>query len=159
MNARDVHTLFAYDRWANRRLLASASRLAPADFTRDLGASFGSIRGTLLHILWGERRWLHYWQDGSLLPEAVPDEFPDAAALEAEWSRLEESRRAFADALTDSRLADRVPVHGQDFTLAELIQHIANHSTYHRGQVVLLLRQLGSSPPATDYRLYLAENR
>lgn len=159
MNTRDVHILFTYNQWANRRLLAAASHLAPADFTRDLGASFGSVRGTLLHILWGERRWLQFWLDGSFIPDAVPDEFPDTATLETQWSNLDEDRLAFAANLSDSHLADHLNVRGQEFTLGELIQHIVNHSTYHRGQVVLLLRQLGQTPPATDYRLFLSEDR
>ena len=50
-------------------------------------------------------------------------------------------------------------IRGQDFTLAELIQHVTNHSTYHRGQIVLLLRLLARVPPATDYAYFLIETR
>lgn len=159
MNTQDARTLFAYNLWGNRRLLDAASRLTPAEFTRDLGASFGSVRGTLVHILWGERRWLRFWVDGSLIAEPGPDELPDAAALEESASSLERDRRAFAAELSDSRLEGRLSVRGQDFALGELIQHALNHSTYHRGQVALLLRQLGHTPPATDYRLFLSETR
>ena len=159
MNVQDVGTLLAYNRWANGRLLKAASRLSAEDFTRDLGASFGSVRGTLLHVLWGERRWLQFWQDGSFTPEANADTFPDTAALHAAWSVLDCDREAFAASLTDERLSTRVAVRDHTYTLADLIQHILNHSTYHRGQVVLLLRQLGQAPPATDYRLFLSETR
>ena len=159
MNIQDVRTLFAYDRWANQRLLAAATRLTPADFTRELGASFGSVRGTLLHILWGERRWLRFWRDGSLIPDPVLNDFSDPASLDVSWSNLERDRQAFVVELTEEQLAARLTVRGQEFTLGELIQHILNHSTYHRGQVVLLLRQLGHTPPATDYRLFLSEAR
>lgn len=159
MNTQDIRTLFAYDHWANRRLLAAASLLAHQDFSRDLQASFGSVRGTLLHILWGEWRWLRFWQEGSFMPEFAPEDFPDVPALEASWTSLEQEHQAFAAGLTQQLLDASRTVGGKEYTLGELIQHLLNHSTYHRGQVVLLLRQLGVTPPATDYRLFLTEGR
>lgn len=159
MNITDVQRFFAYDQWANRRLLAAAALVPPDAFTRDLDASFGSLRGTLLHILWGERRWLQFWVDGSAVPDAVPDAFPGTAALGDGWAILERDRAGFLSELTDAGLDAPFTVRGQQFQLRELIQHIVNHSTYHRGQVALLLRQLGHTPPATDFRLFLTESR
>ena len=159
MNTQNARTLFAYNRWANRRLLAVASFLPREDFGRDLHASFGSVRGTLLHILWGERRWLHFWQDGSFIPDAVPEDFPDPAALDASWVSLEQEQLLFVAGLTDELLAAPRRVRDNEYPFGELVQHLLNHSTYHRGQVALLLRQLGQSPPATDYRLFLIEAR
>ena len=159
VNTQDVQTWFAYNSWANRRVLRVAADLAPEDFARDLNASFGSLQGTLLHILWGEWRWLRFWQSGTLVPELLPAEFPDVPAFEANWTILEEEQRAFAAGLTDERLAAPHTVRDNTYVLADLIQHLLNHSTYHRGQVALLLRQLGRTPPATDYRLFLTEAR
>ena len=159
MNTKDVELFFAYDQWANRRLLAAAAGGSAIDFTRELGASFGSLRGTLLHILWGERRWLQFWVDGSTVLDAVPSDFPTPDTIGEAWTDVERQRSAFLAELTDARLDAQLTVRGQQFQLRELIQHIVNHSTYHRGQVALLLRQIGSTPPATDYRLFLAESR
>jgi uncharacterized damage-inducible protein DinB len=159
MNTEDVGTLFAYSRWANARLLDAAARLTTADFIRDLGGSFGSVRGTLVHILSGERRWLQFWLDGSLIAEPDVDAFPHVATLAAAWTDVDREREAFARSLTEDRLAAQISVRGRSYALGELIQHIANHSTYHRGQVALLLRQLRETPPATDYRLFLSETR
>ena len=159
MNSQDVHTFFAYDQWANRRLLVAAALVAPHDFTRELGASFGSLRGTLLHILLGERRWLQFWVDGSAIPDPAPNDFPNTAALGDSWTDLERARAAFTSKLTVERLDAPLTVRGQLFQLRELIQHVVNHSTYHRGQVALLLRQLGHTPPSTDSRLFLADGR
>jgi uncharacterized damage-inducible protein DinB len=89
VNTADIRALFGYDRWANFRLLDAASQLSTAEFTRDLGASFGSIRGTLVHIMWGERRWLQYWQEGTFAPPPNADDFPDAGAIAVAWSKLE----------------------------------------------------------------------
>ena len=159
MNAQDAHLLFAYDAWANGRLLEAASRLGAHDFVRDLGASFGSVRGTLLHIMWGERRHLQFWRDGTRIDDPKVDDFPDAESLRSVWSIVERERKAFVETLSDDGLAAQLTVRGKDFRLHELVQHVVNHSTYHRGQVVLLLRQLGQTPPATDFALFLLETR
>ena len=92
MHIEDVRQLFSYTRWANARLLVTAARLSPEDFTRELGASFGSVRGTLFHILSGERLWLQRWKDGSRPPDLDVTQFPDVASFTTAWSVLDEER-------------------------------------------------------------------
>ena len=157
MTRRELDLYLAYDRWANRRLLQAAGALPADAFSKDLRASFGSVRGTLLHILWGEWGWLHYWRHGGFIPTFPLEDFSTVAALEAKWSELERAQRAFVAGLTDEALLETRAVDEHTYTLGELIHHVLNHSTYHRGQVVLLLRQLGHTPPATDFRLFLTE--
>ena len=159
MNTNDLGVLFAYNGWANRRMLDAAAELSADEYDRDLGASFRSVRGTLLHIYLGECRWLRRWQDGTQLPDFPPDALPDVAALAAAWSDHEAEKATFVASLTDERLLERIDIRGKEFTLNELVQHVINHSTYHRGQVTLLLRLLGRTPPATDFGLFLAETR
>lgn len=162
MNIADVRNRFAFDAWANRQMVDAASRLTAEQFTRDLGASFGSVRGTLIHIMWGEKRWLYRWVHGDAvdrLPDPAPTDFPDCGSLQNAWALLNTERRTFTEQLTDDALQAAINVRGQTYSLAELIEHITNHSTYHRGQVVLLLRQLGQTPPATDFRLFVSESR
>jgi uncharacterized damage-inducible protein DinB len=159
VNRQGLDTYLAYDRWANRRLLQAAGALSPEAFSKDLGASFGSVRGTLLHILRGEWGWLHYWRDGTFVREFPIDEFATVAALEASWSELEQAQRTFAAGLTDEDLLGPRMVDEYTYALGDLIHHLLNHSTYHRGQVVVLLRQLGRTPPATDFRLFLTETQ
>lgn len=151
--------LFAYDGWANRRLLEAAGRLSARDFTRDLGASFDSVRGTLLHIMWGEKRHLQFWRDGTRIDDPGVDDFRDVESLQGTWSIVEQERKAFLGALSDHDLGAPLNVRGKEFTLQELVQHVVNHSTYHRGQMALLLRQLGHQPPSTDFALFLRETR
>ena len=133
--------------------------MIPDAFSKDLGASFGSVRGTLLHILWGEWGWLRYWQEGNFIREFPLEDFPTVASLEASWSELEQARRGFVAGLTDEALLEPRPLDEHTYSLAELIQQTLNHSTYHRGQVAVLLRQLGHAPPATDFRIFLTEAR
>ena len=144
MNRQELDIHLAYDRWANRRLLEAARALPAEEFSKDLRASFGSVRGTLLHILWGEWGWLRYWQEGNFIPEFSLEDFPSVAALEASWSELEQEQRAFVSALTDEDLLGQRAVDEHTYTLGELIHHTLNHSTHHRGQVVLLSDSLGT---------------
>jgi uncharacterized damage-inducible protein DinB len=159
MNVQDIRTLFAYNRWANRRLLEAAGELSAGELDRDLGGSFASIRGTLRHLLWGERGWLRYWQQGSFTPDLSPTDLPDLPSIAASWKSHEEEKAAFVRELTDEKLHTPCPVDENPYVLGELIQHIVNHSTHHRGQVVHMLRQLGKTPPGTGFRTFLAQNR
>jgi uncharacterized damage-inducible protein DinB len=159
LNVEWVRDLFGYNRWANRRLLEAVGQLSADEFERDLRASFGSIQGTLRHILWGERVWLGFWHEGSFSPALSPTDLPDLSSIAAEWARLEQEQEAFVQSLTDERLRAPCPVRENDYVLGELIQHAVNHSTHHRGQVVLMLRQLGRTPPDTGFRQFLAASR
>ncbi|MEO8349164.1 MAG: DinB family protein [Acidobacteriota bacterium] len=155
MNAEDIRALSGYSQWANGRLIDAARPVDPQDFTRDLGASFGSLKGTLLHILGGEWKWLQFWRGEKPSDLFAAEELPDVPAIDARRLVLEREQRAFTDALTDELLERRYSVRERDYSLGQTMQHALNHSTYHRGQVALLLRQLGHTPPATDFRLFL----
>ena len=159
MTRQELDTSLAYNRWANRQLLQAAAALSADEFSKDMRASFGSVRGTLVHILWGESGWLRYWKERAFIAEFVLDDFPTVAALETRWSELEDAQRAYVAGLTDEALMEPRAVDEYTYTLGELIQQTLTHSTHHRGQAVLLLRQLGHTPPETDFRVFLTESR
>ena len=142
-------TGFAYNRWANERLLRAAAELSDEELNRILGGSFGSIKGVLRHLFWGERGWLKYWREGSFPDELSPTDLPDLPSIVADWNSQEEEKAAFARGLTEEKLREACPVDDNPYVLGELIQHILTHSTHHRGQVVHMLRQLGRTPPET----------
>jgi uncharacterized damage-inducible protein DinB len=164
VNTAEVRTLYAYNLWANRRVLNTSRLLHWPDFIRDIGASHGSIRGTLVHILWGEWLWLRRWQGESPRQVFAAEEFSDWMALECRWSALEQEQNGFLEGLTDARLSMRVSYDNLqsvrwEYSLAEMMQHLVNHSSSHRGQVAVLLRQLGQKPLTTDFLVFLDEQR
>ena len=171
MNKDDIQLLFEYDRWANNSVLQSASALSVEQFTRDLGGSFASARDTLVHIISGEWGWLTIFKEPSLTSAFItelwgrigvifdPNAYRDTAAVQLKWAEVEREQIEFANRVTDESLGTMLPVRATHLSLAHLIQHMANHSTYHRGQVSLMMRQLGAVPVATDFARFLLVGR
>ncbi len=171
MTKDDIRLLYEYDRWANNRVLQAASALTVEQFTRDLGGSFRSVRDTLVHIVGGEWGWLTYWKEPS--PSATflkdlwdrhdvlfnPDSFPDITGVKSKWAEVEREQVEFVNGLTNESLKKMPPIRTTQVGLASLMQHLANHSTYHRGQVAMMMRQLNAKPIATDFTLFLANGR
>ena len=155
MQIDDIRTLYRYNQWANQRLLAAVRLLPASEFTRDLRASFGSVKGTLVHVLAGEWNWLHWWQGKPSSKLRGSEDFADAEALASAFPSLEREQWDFISGLTDDLLRAPCKVRASEYALALLMQHLVNHSTYHRGQAATLLRQLGHAPPPTDFRLFL----
>ncbi|MGQ0813509.1 MAG: DinB family protein [Gemmatimonadota bacterium] len=159
MNKRDIEVLFAYNRWANDQLLMAAAPLSRDDFASNAGASYGSIQGTFVHVLWVEWLWLQRWRGESPKQFWAADDFPDLAAISARWTDVERQQTAFIELLAGEQLTRRVTylnLQGErwEYPLAHMMQHVVNHSSYHRGQIVTLLRQLGKTPPATDFLVF-----
>lgn len=151
----EIRELYAYNRWADRRVLEAAARMPEDALARDLGSSHGSVRDTLAHILAAEWIWLTRWRGTS--PTGVPPTWDLSTVLRIreQWSRVHADTDAFITGLTDTDLAAEVSyrnTHGETFAspLWRLLRHVVNHSSYHRGQVVGMLRQLGGQGVATD---------
>ena len=171
MTKQDIQILFAYDRWANNRTLLAASALTAEEFVHDLCGSYPSVRDTLLHIIGGEWIWLAYWKQPPATPTALaelvarrralfhPDVVPDRATVEAKWAEVEKQQMEFVDRVTDERLKQLLPFRTTQATLAHLMQHVANHSTYHRGQIAFMMRQLHVTPIPTDFHEFLVSGQ
>lgn len=162
--------LAQYNRWFNGQLYDVAGRLSEEERQRDLGAFFGSLHGTLDHILLTDRLWLGRFErselalpslDGASLVYRVDG--LDQGVEPDDFDRLRREREAtdgvierFVRDLDESLLAADLAYHnskGQPFTspVWQIVTHLFNHQTHHRGQATTLLHQLGHDPGMTDF--------
>ena len=163
MTPEYIHTLIDYNYWARDRVLASVEQLPAEQLSRDLGSSFGSVLDTLVHMYFAEWIWYRRWQGDS--PAARPDtsRLATVAALRNEWLPLESEIRTFVETLGPAgllRMLEYKSMNGQSATSSfwQMIVHVVNHGTYHRGQVATMLRQLGAKPAqSTDVIVFFRE--
>ncbi len=150
-----VRRLIAYTIWADRTVLAELGSVRPEDLTRETGTSFGSVLGTMAHILGSEQLWLSRFLGIPLGRAPSLEDFPNletlAAAYEDFWPQIEFFLASLAEEQLDQEFT-WTNLAGETHTAAfrNVLLHFVNHATYHRGQVVSLLRQLGYIPPHTD---------
>lgn len=159
MDLATIGALFRYNSWANEQMLDAASRLTEADFKLDLKSSHGSIGDTLTHIVWAEWIWLQRWKGVSPTNVFSPADFPNAESLRERLHSVVAERSAFLRDLSAERFLEPVEyrnVKGEvwRYPLWQQLHHVVNHSTYHRGQVATMLRQLGATPAATAFLVY-----
>lgn len=163
MNKNDIVHLYDYNRWANAKIFDAVSKLTAEQFTEDLHSSHRSVRDTLAHILAAEWIWLERWNGTS--PKALldPTDFPTVESIRTRLSEVEDGCRKFINGLTDQSLETVVAytnTQGEEwkYPLGHMMQHVANHSSYHRGQVTTMLRQLGAGVIPVDL-LYFEDEK
>jgi uncharacterized damage-inducible protein DinB len=162
LGAATARELLLYLLWADRLVLRAVREVREEDLTRDAGVSFKSILGTLAHILGSERMWLSRFVGTSLNRVPSIEDFPDRMTWVLGWEETAAQIEAFLAGLTDEQLAAPLTwtnTRGETRTLPlwQLVMHLVNHATYHRGQVISLLRQMGYPAPSTDLFVYFCE--
>jgi uncharacterized damage-inducible protein DinB len=151
MNLQDLHTLLDYHYWARDRLLEAIDPLTAEQFNKPMGSSFASIRETVVHIYAAELAWYSRWQGVSPAALLTSETLPDVGAIRRGWIEHEAKMRAFTDRLGEAGTAKLFEFKNlaQQQSAApfwQMLQHIVNHASYHRGQVTTMLRQMGAPP-------------
>ncbi|HKW89949.1 MAG TPA: DinB family protein [Candidatus Acidoferrales bacterium] len=162
MTLEEVRTLYDFNAWANHRVLDACAPLTPEQFSRDLKSSFPSVRATLEHIMWAEWLWLERWQGRSQSGPLAGD-LKDLTAIRARWNHIETDLRAYVHGLSTAdleRVVEYRNTKGHAFMnpMVQMLQHLVNHGSYHRGQVTTMLRQLGAAPLTTDLIAFYRES-
>ena len=162
MTPHEMQLLFTYNDWANKRALQAASALTTEQFNKPLGNSFSSIRDTLAHLYGAETIWLQRFKGES--PSAFPDtsQINDIVSLRKHWDPIASDLLDYVSALTQEGIDRVVEYKTMKFgvysnPLWQSLQHVANHGTYHRGQITTMLRQLGAQPILTDLMHFYRE--
>ena len=154
-----IKALHEYNRWANERIFDAVSKLTSEQYTRDMQSSYRSVRDTFAHVISVE--WLYLQRVNGTSPKSLwfPLDFPTVSKLKEQWMDLVQEQLAFIANLTEEQLKTSITyinLAGEPYTypLWQILQHVVNHSSYHRGQITTLLRQLGAVPVSTDFLLY-----
>ncbi len=160
-------TLARYNRWANGRIYDAVAALPEEEHDRARPAAyFGSLLGTLNHILVGDWVWLHRFEGEGPLPKVL-DQQPFDSLANLREAREAEDRRiiAFTEELTEAKLAGelryRTIVSPADMVTpyALTLGHVFNHQTHHRGQAHALVKETGAEPPPLDLIYFLREEQ
>lgn len=164
---RDHFKMFAaYNGWANRKVYTAAADLSDEEWTQDTGVFFGSMCGTLNHILVGDMIWMSRFTGEGEVPRNL------YKVLHDEFGPLLDTRRAMDDRIIDFCAAVSDEQLGADFTytpvtdptpvtqpLAPALAHLFNHQTHHRGHAHAILTQITGEAPSLDLIYYQREAR
>lgn len=148
-----------YNIWANDVLINVLLEQDKALLEKELVGSFPTIRATILHLWFAETGWLSRLNGNGWETTKVTDFKGTNKELFIEW---QSSSQDFKNFVANSNLETEIQFHhqGQEFSIParEIVQTVFNHGSYHRGQVVMMMRQLGISKiPQTDYIEWVRE--
>jgi uncharacterized damage-inducible protein DinB len=154
LSLEDLREHLAYSAWASRRLVVAASELTAAELERDFATADRSVLGTLVHIFAADRLWLARLR-GAPLPRFVTPDDHRLTVLENDWPDVHRQCGDWLNGLDDAAaLADFAyqDLEGRDWNqpIWQLVLHVVNHATHHRGQVSGFLRAMGRTPPVLD---------
>lgn len=153
MLAGDVRYLFAYDRWATRRILAALDGSDEA--TRGAVGVVGDrgLGSILVHQLGAHQRWRHSLSESPEVPRHEREPLPSPAGLAAAWDAEWVATDALLDAITDEWLAQT----DRDVPFWQMLAHVANHGTQHRSEAAAILTTAGPSPGDLDMIFFAEE--
>ncbi len=153
-----VRDLYAYNEWANNLLLDKAEELDAGQVAGPQGASFDSILGNMAHLAAAQINWLERWQSGQNKRHTVDlgESLKTLADLRETFAASHRDLSEFLAAMTDATLDGDVEYRDRSGSrweqpLWQPMMHVANHGTYHRGEVAMVLTALGHSPGDIDF--------
>ena len=157
MHAAQARTMAAYNRWMNERLYSVCSELTDGERKADRRAFFGSIHGTLNHLLLGDRIWMGRFTANPFAVSSLDQEiYSDFSELRSQRSALDNEIESWSSELTDETLDGKleytsiVNPEPRSYDMWLCVTHFFNHQTHHRGQLTALLSQVGKDYGVTD---------
>jgi uncharacterized damage-inducible protein DinB len=151
-----------YSAWASGLLVDADAQLTPEELTRDFGTADKSVLGTLVHVFGADRLWLSRLQGGPANQFLTEADY-QMAVLQNDWPALYKQWKDWAAGLTDEAARAELSYHdmrGNPWRqpLGQLVLHVVNHGSHHRGQVSGFLRTMGHTPPALDLVRYYRDS-
>lgn len=164
MRFEEAQDLFAFNRWAAARTFAAIEALTEEQRRATIVSSFPSIAATLAHIVSAEWVWLERWHGRSVSAPPAWVAEADFTSVRAKFNEVDLERDALLASLGPDGMTREVTyrtlagAEGRN-VMADMIRHVVNHGTYHRGQIATMLRQLGAAPPSIDYIVFARERK
>ena len=157
MTSAEASLHLRYSAWASRKLVEAVREVSNGDLEKPVGISHKSLLGTLAHIHWGDWLWF------TRVVEKIEKPGETREALEEAWPELQAKWIAWAEGASEAevnRVVEYVSIlDGQQARTPawQIVLHVVNHATLHRGQVMGMLRQMGIAPPHTDLMNFYRE--
>ena len=151
-----------YTTWATNRLMGVAAELTPEELARDFGTADKNIVGSLAHVYAADRVWMNRIEGNTQAGSFISPEDRELALLQREWPALLEKWQQWAAGLTDESVNGKANYHDlkgnpHSTTYWQIVLHVVNHGTHHRGQVAGFLRSMGKTPPPLDLIAFYRE--
>jgi uncharacterized damage-inducible protein DinB len=150
-----------YHAWASRRLLDTAGQLTPGELARDFKTSDKNVLETLAHVFGADRIWLA--RVGGVSPTTLlAPEDRHLGVLIEQWPALQQRWKEWAAPQSDQSVQASIPYrdlkgNAWEQPLWQILLHVVNHGTHHRGQVSGFLRAMGHNPPPLDLIAFYRE--
>lgn len=159
----DTQTLTRYKAWADDLFLSALARVPAHELTAPRPIVFGSLIRTLNHAYAMDYVWqCHLLGKPHGLTTRNPEHCPELDELAASQRKMDEWYMSYADSIPEKELAQSVAFEyigggsGQ-MTRREILLHVVNHTTYHRGHAAGILYYLKVAPPTTDLPVFLRQ--
>jgi uncharacterized damage-inducible protein DinB len=163
MNIQDINLLYDYNFWANRLIMAKSAEVTPEQLVAPTTHSWGSLRGTLVHLLDSEYGWRRIFETGGVMfDDLTPEDFPTVESVRQRWDSEEAAWRSYLSSLTDADMTRIIrydlPEGGfRERVLWHCLFHVVNHGMQHRSEAAHMLTKYGHSPGDIDFTLYLRQ--
>ena len=154
--------VYAYNAWANNRILETAAKLTDEQYRANSNPSFGSVHNTLVHIMSTQWVWLSRWVGSYPRKHLDPTGFAGLSEVRTRWNEVESNTHLYISRCSEENLAGHLSyINSQNakkaYPLWQLMLHQINHATQHRSEIALILTCFNQSPGPMDFIVFLDE--
>jgi len=157
----DILSLFAYNRWADRRVLDACRKLSADQYATEPVPGWSSVRASVVHIISATQNWVRRLAGETTSGVLTEADLPTLDDAERRLEQVDKMLGALWPAMTPEWLSTPRPIQLRDKFPAlppwVVLRHMVNHATYHRGQVASKLKRYGVEPPSTDLVFWAVE--